>query len=117
MPQYAELSDVKDYLEISEDITDHDNKLEIILAAGNNKCEKYTDGAEPDDVLKYSLCKYVEYNFTRKTGVESESDSDYNISFAPTGEGEYSDVPLEVLGIWDDYTEDDIEDGIMVDTI
>lgn len=119
MIEYATLADVKAYLEIAQDVNNHDTKLSIILSAGNKKCEKYTGEPETDEILKYSICKYVEYNFTKKAGVASEKEEGYDISFARDADGQYSDVPPEVLDIWKDYVDEDDEQtySVSVDLI
>lgn len=114
--EYATLADVKNYLEIAPDVTIHDNKLNIILAAGNQKCTKYIEETNTDALLKYSICRYVEYNYIKKAGVGAEKDEDYNITFARGNNGQFSDVPAEVLEIWKEYI-DVSPDKIKVDFI
>lgn len=112
--EFATLNDVKDYLEIPQDITQYDNKLNMILEAGNMKCQDYTEKIETDARLKISVCKYVEFNFSRKTGVNSEKDSDFTMEYtAGNAEGKYSDVPAEVLDIWDEYIENEDDSSSM----
>lgn len=109
--EFATLTDVKDYMEIEQDITRFNNKLNMILAAGNMKCGSYTGETATDARLKVSVCKYVEFNYYRKTGVTQEQDSDFQMKYtAGNAEGKYSDVPAEVLDIWNEYLGDDDQD-------
>jgi hypothetical protein len=121
MVEFATLSEVKDYLEIPEEINQYDKKLEMLLAAGNTKCGKVTGESTTDPVLKVSLCKYVDFNFSRKTGAESESDEDSSVKYNVKNQfGQFSDVPAEVMTIWEDYLDGDEEETgstITVDSI
>lgn len=109
--EFATLNDVKTYMDdIDQAVTRYDDKLQMILDAGNMKCQSYTGETETDARLKISVCKYVEFNFLRKTGVAQEQDSDFQIKYtAGNAEGKYSDVPAEVLDIWDEYLGGDDE--------
>jgi hypothetical protein len=112
MIEFATLNDVKDYLEIPQEITEYDSKLSMLLAAGNSKCEKVTGELEADPVLKVSVCKYVDFNFSRKTGAESESDEDSSVKYKVENQfGRFSDVPAEVMSIWEDYIDGDEEEN------
>jgi hypothetical protein len=111
MIEFATLNDIKDYLEIPQEITEYDSKLSMLLAAGNSKCEKVTGESETDPVLKVSVCKYVDFNFSRKTGAESESDKDSSVKYKVEDQfGRFSDVPAEVMSIWEDYIDGDEEE-------
>lgn len=114
--EYATLAEVKTYLDL-KDIDTYDERLKIILDAGNLKCKQYTGATETDARLRYSICKYVEFNFYRKTGVNAEKDSDFTMEFsAGNQEGKFSDVPAEVLDIWDDYVQGK-KDGMKITLI
>ena len=111
MVEFATLSDVKDYLEIPQEIDDYNSKLEMLLAAGNSKCEKVTGELQTDPVLKVSVCKYVDFNFSRKTGAESESDEDSSVKYNVKNQfGQFSDVPAEVMDMWEDYVDEENEE-------
>jgi len=111
MVEFATLSEVKDYLEIPEEINQYDKKLEMLLAAGNSKCEKVTRELQTDPVLKVSVCKYVDFNFSRKTGAESESDEDSSVKYNVKNQfGQFSDVPAEVMDMWEDYVDEENEE-------
>ena len=84
----------------------------MLLAAGNSKCEKITGESTTDPVLKVSVCKYVDFNFSRKTGAESESDDDSSVKYNVKNQfGQFSDVPAEVMDMWEDYVDEEDEEG------
>jgi uncharacterized membrane protein YukC len=111
--EYASLSEVKSYLEIPQDMSQYDTKLQIILDGINGDIEEYTGEEQTNSRLKRAACKWAEYDWKKTTGAQSESDSDYSVKFSD------EDIPLDVKRILDRYVDEDDEGGggITIETL
>lgn len=89
MAKYAELSDVKSYLQIPEDVTVLDGKLNLLLDGINDEIAKDTGNKAPNNQLKLGACLWIEKQNTQLAGAKSQGDSDFRISFNP------DEVPAE----------------------
>lgn len=89
MATYAELTDVKEYLQIPSDVDVLNGKLNILLDAVNDEISNDTGEAAPNNQLKLGALLWIEKQNTQIAGAKSQGDGDYKVTFNP------EEVPAE----------------------